>query len=256
MKTGRWMAAMALTAALACGSAAAKGADTYVDGISLDGHFGFFYTGEAQVAPQGHGNIALGADYNSYGWGSAVDLPWASFNYGVAKDFEISGGLPFNFTSPDSGDGQSGLGVLSFGGKYLIPSDAVSFAVDLDLRTGPITKDLEGVRHTDINPKGVVTYKTDSKLVVNGELGLVITGKRGDWNPKDYIQLKGGVGYPLSPKVTGFGELGINQYWDDGTALAVGVRTGKKTRYQALLGLGLGDNAPDFALCGSVVFGL
>lgn len=263
MKSLRFVAVLGLAFGLTLGMTQAQAAaysqssnsNQYINSINMDGHMGMYYTGSAEVPAVGQGNIALGVNYNSYSDKSVVDIPWCAVDFGVAKGLELSAGLPFRISSPDVGDSVSGLDVLTFGGKYLIPSDSVSFAVDLDIRTGAIEEKLDP-RHTDVNPKGLVTYKSPDGIVVNGEVGFVITGKRGDWSAPDYIQLKGGVGYAFTPKVTCFGELGINQYWDDGSSIALGIRTGKKTKFQGMLGVGLGDHAPDFTLGGSVVFGI
>ena len=266
MKSLRFVATLGLALGLALGTTQARAAvktqssdsNSYINSLNMDGHMGMYYTGSAEVPAVGSGNIALGVNYNSYDSSSVVDIPWCAVDFGVAKGLELSAGLPFRISSPDGGDSVSGLDVLTFGGKYVIPADKndqLNFAVDLDIRTGAIEKKLDP-RHTDVNPKGLVTYKSPDGIVVNGEIGFVITGKRGDWSAPDYIQIKGGVGYAFTPKVTAFGELGINQYREDGSSLALGVRTGSKIKYQGMLGVGLGDHAPDFTLGGSVVFGI
>lgn len=230
----------------------------YVDGISSDGHMGMFYTGAAKVPAVGHGNIALGVNYNSSSNLNVFEFPWCSLDYGVAKNFELAAGLPLEIIDPSVGDGKTGLGEFRFGGKYLIPADKVDFAVALDVQTGPLTKDLyspAGTRSTDVNPKGLVTYKIpgDGNLVLNGEFGFVITGADDSSN---YVQLKAGLGVPFSSKLTGIGELAINQYGDNGSSMAVGIRTAGKTKWQVMMGIGLDNAAPDFTLGGAVVFGI
>jgi hypothetical protein len=250
----------------------------YIDGTTQSGRSGMFFTGAAEAPAVGHGNITGSVAYNSSSGWSGLDLPMVGINYGVVKNLELAASLPFQISSPDGGDSQTGLGVFSFGGKYVIPSQDVKFAVGLDILTGPVTKDLTGVRGTDVNPKGLITYRIPGAggLVLNGELGFVITGDRSSdvsvpyWdgtgisyrtesfstNPDDYIQLKAGLGVPFTPTLTGIGELAINQYGKEGSAMALGVRTGTKTKFQAMLGIGLGDAAPDFTLGGAVVFGI
>lgn len=241
----------------------------YIDGSTLDGRTGMFFTGAAEAPTAGHGHLTLGANlYTGSGY-TAFDLPMVGINYGVVKNLELAASLPLKFDSYSGGGSQSGLGVLSFGGKYVIPSKNVNFAVGMDIQTGPVSKDL-GYRSTVINPKGLVTYRIPGAegLVLNGEFGL------GFWSTSDttysyggytvttpgvsssYVQVKAGLGYPFSPKLTGIAEIGINEFGDAGSALAVGIRTGTKTKLQALASIGLGSMATDFMLGGAVVFPL
>jgi len=241
----------------------------YIDGSTLDGRTGMFFTGAAEAPAVGHGNITAGVNlYTGTGY-TNFDLPMVGINYGIVKNLELAASLPLQFESPSVGDSQSGLGVFSIGGKYVIPAKSVNFAVGMDIRTGPVSKDL-GYRTTVFNPKGLVTYRIPGAdgLVLNGEFGV------GFWSTGDttytiggysytvagvsdsYVQLKAGVGYPFSPKLTGIAELGINEFGDSGSALAVGIRTGTKTKLQALASIGLGAGAPVFMLGGAVVFPL
>jgi hypothetical protein len=231
----------------------------YIDGTTLDGRTGMFFTGAAEVAALGHGNITGGFNYNSYWWGTITNIPVVGINYGVVKNLELAASLPFQIKSVDSENrSYNGLDMLSFGGKYLIPADAVSFAAGLDVSTGPFAKKLNQFqeRGTDINPKGLMTYKIQDNIVLNGELGFVIGGKRGVHDYDDFFQLKGGVGYAFTPKFTGIAELAINQYGSNSSSIAIGGRTGTKTKFQGMLGIGLGNYAPDFTLGGAVVFGI
>lgn len=284
MKSLRWIVALGLALALTLGTtqaqAAAKkakkaasvkvekrvssSAQKYIDGTTQSGRSGMFFTGAAEAPAVGHGNLTAAVDYNSSSGWTGFDIPSVGINYGVIKNLELAASLPFQISSPDGGDSQSGLGVLSFGGKYVIPSKDVNFAVGLDLLTGPLNRDLVGgYRRTDLSPKGLVTYRIPGSggLVLNGEFDIVITGDQkyeggASVSADDFIQLKGGIGVPFTPALTGIGELAINQYGKEGTAMAFGVRTGTKTKLQALMGIGLGDVAPDFTLGGAVAFPL
>ena len=239
----------------------------YIDGLTFGGHSGMIFTESAETPAAGHGNVILGANYMSSTGSDTFDLPWLGVDYGVAKNLEIGANVPLKFASYDGGGSASGLGTLGFGGKYVFPTQDVNFGVGLDIYTGAITKKLtDNARGTDVNPKGLLTYKIPGAggLVLNGELGFVITGDRtvkyGDYefsvNPDDFIQLKAGLGVPFTPTLTGIGELGINQFGKEGSSLGFGIRTGGKTKFQALLNIGLGDAAPDFTLGGAVVFGI
>jgi hypothetical protein len=228
-----------------------------------------FFTGAAEAPATGHGNITAGVNLFTGSGYTSFDLPMVGINYGVVKNLELDASLPLEFDSPSVGDSQSGLGVFSIGGKYAIPTKAVSFAVGMDIQTGPVSKDL-GYRSTVVTPKGLVTYKIPGAdgLVLNGEFGVAF------WSTSDttvlvdgytytvagvsdsYVQLKAGVGYPFTRTLTGIAELGINEFGDSGTALAVGLRTGTKVKLQALASIGLGTAAPDFMMGGAAVFPL
>ena len=48
--------------------------------------------------------------------------------------------------------------------------------------------------------------------------------------------------------------MGLNAYGDEGSILGGGIRTGGKMPLQAMLGIGLGDFAPDFVIGGGICF--
>jgi hypothetical protein len=246
---------------------------SYIEGTTQDGRTGMFFSQTADTSAVGHGKITAAVNYGASDGFSVVEIPLFGINYCVIKNLELGASLPFEIVSVDGGDSQSGLGSLTLGGKYVIPSQKVNFGVGLDIMTGPLSDEL-GQSSTDFSPKGMVTYTLPSGMVLNGELGFVITGdvtytvphfdpgtmtmttREVSVNADDYIQLKGGVGIPFTPKLTGIAELGVNQFGDSGTAMGFGIRTGTKTKLQALLAIGLGDGAPDFTLGGAVAFPL
>jgi len=241
---------------------------SYIEGTTQDGRTGMFFSQTADTSAVGHGKITAAVDYGSSSGYSVLEIPLFGINYCVVKNLELGASIPFELVSVDGGDSQSGLGSLTLGGKYVIPSQKVNFAVGLDIMVGPLSEDL-GQSSTDFSPKGMVTYTLPTGMVLNGELGFVITGDQTythvhmdghveevSYNADDYIQLKGGVGIPFTPKLTGIAELGVNQFGDSGSAMGFGIRTGTKTKLQALLAIGLGDGAPDFTLGGAVAFPL
>jgi hypothetical protein len=244
-------------------------AKNYVNGTTQDGRIGMFFTQAAEAPAVGHGNITAAINFASSSGYSAFDMPSVGINYGIVKNMEIAASLPLRIVSPEGGDSQIGLGSVSFGGKYVIPSQNVNFGVGLDIALGPISEDL-GWRTTVITPKGLVTYRVPGStgIVLNGEFGIGfwsmgdrtydVMGYRVtvDGGSDSFIQVKAGVGIPFTKTLTGIGELGVNQFGDSGSAMAFGIRTGTKTKLQALVAVGLGDGAPDVTLGGAVAFGL
>lgn len=233
----------------------------FQSGVNLYGRPGLIYTDSAETPAVSKGHVGIHADYESMTGGSAFRVPFGA-SYGIAQDLQLHASLDFLSVSPDVGEGASGLNALTFGGKYAFPASrpsVPSFAVGLDITTSPLSGDL-GPSSTDIHPKGMITHTFPSGLVLMGEFGFVITGKKTIDTPfgelkvdvDDFIQLKGGVGIPFTPALSGIAELSINEYGDSGSALAFGVRGGRKTGFQAFLGIGLGDAAPDFTLGGGV----
>lgn len=224
----------------------------FQNGINLYGRPGLIYTDSAEAPAVSRGHVGIHADYESMTDSSAFRVPFGA-SYGIAQDLQLHASLDFLSVSPDMDEGRSGLNALTFGGKYAFPGsrpNTPSFAVGLDITTLPLSDDL-GPSGTDIHPKGMITHTFPSGLVLMGELGFVITGKQKE---DDFIQLKGGVGIPFTPALSGIAELSVNEYGDSGSALAFGVRGrgGRKTGFQAFLGIGLGDAAPDFTLGGGV----
>lgn len=238
-----------------------------LQGPTLGGPTGLFFADTAQVSPPHSGYWGAGFLYGSFDHVDQMTIPFF-VNHGVAENLELSASLPFiseHFDVPDGLDlkkDESGLGNLTFGGKYKIPnlpSDMPDFAIGADLGFGPLSSDLGG-NGVDIHVKGAATYMLPQGLLVNGGLGILHTGSRdvkvagitvttdGDTS----VQLNGGLEYPLTPELSGIAELDINQFGKNDGVLAVGVRGGAALRFQALIGLGIGSNAPDFTLGGNI----
>ncbi len=247
----------------------------FIEGSNLMGQTGLLWAETAKTTPKGKVGGAAHLAIHSDEFFTVVQVP-VGVNFGLSKCLEAGATAEFMSVSPDEGDSTSGLGDLTLNGKYQFDTQSdVKVAAGLDVGIGPLSDDL-GESTTDITPKGMVTYTLKSGVVLNGTLGFVITGGyeytytsyaydpitmsvvsrevTADVDPDNYIQLGAGVGIPVSPKLSVIGELGLNAYGDEGSILGGGIRTGGKMPLQAMLGIGLGDFAPDFVIGGGICF--
>lgn len=231
-------------------------------GTNTGARTGLFFSDTAQTPGDGKafftGHLLYGMDDNF----DLLQIPFGA-NYGIGPDFELSGTLEFVHLSLDlpanaaADDSRSGLGNITVGGKYVIrhpgeiPPD-IGFGVDVS--HGPLSDDL-GDDATDVTFKGMITHTVAGGLLVNGGLGFLVLGDRGGQDNDVVVQVNGGVGYPLTPALTGIAELGVNQFGDDDGIFAFGVRGGLRQRFQILLGFGIGDASPDITLGAGVRFG-
>ena len=193
--------------------------------------------------------------------------------YGVTKDLEVYGTLPF-VSNSYTGASSSGIGSIQLGGKYIIAgkgSTPVNFGLGADIGFAGSDK-VTPYSGVNFGLKGMVTSKTGG-ILLNGTLGYVITGSSNitvtyvnpfppynvvsstvSFNPADYVYLSGGVGVPFTPTITGIAELNINPYGTDSSNILAGIRAGQKTQLQAGLTIGIGSAAADIGLLAGVVF--
>ena len=241
------------------------------EGLNVSGRTGLLLSESAQAPEKGKFGLAghllfmtSSMSESAYGYDvksstTNIQVP-VGVSYGVAKNFELGASLDFISASSsyevngvEVGDSEStsGLGDLTFGGKYVIEgkNSPVNFGFGADVEIGPLSSDF-GDSSTTFIPKGMVTYAKDS-LLLNGNLNLVIPGAEG---ADTFVQVGAGAGLALSPKLTGIAELGLNGFGKEASVLGVGIRTAGKTKLQALLGIGIGDASPDFVLGAGVCF--
>jgi hypothetical protein len=233
----------------------------YLTGTNVGGRMGLFYLDTAEVPALGQAGVTGHLLFGSGDLFDRVELPVA-FNMGLVENLEVSASLPYVSLDLDlppnaqADDTVSGLGNLTLGGKYRIPGDPGSypdFGVGVDLAVGPLSDDL-GDDGVDVTFKGLATHTFPNKLLLTGGLGLMrVDGRGGDSDT--VAQLNGGVGLPFTDALTALVELGINQFGDDNGILSLGLRGGRQIRYQASIGLGLGDDAADTTLGVGVNYG-
>jgi len=252
---------------------------SYISGSNIFGRKGLLFTDTAETPNKGDssfsGHLLLGEgdDFDQ------IQIPFG-FNYGLDQNIEISASTQFldqdldlpNIAGVSLDESRSGLGSITVGGKYRIePQDRSlpDFALGLDLSFGPLSDDL-GDEGIDANIKGLATHTLSNGILLNGGLGILFIGGRDVevihpvtgqiTKVKDdsdtEIQIHGGIGVPFRPDMTFIAELGIDQLGDENSVLGLGVRGGRNTKYQLILGLGLDDAAPDISIGGGVTFGL
>jgi len=251
------------------------GADALA-GTNVYGRSGLLFTDTADVSPTGQGAVSGHLLFGTDDDFDQISLP-VGVNYGIADNIEVSANIPFVSVDLDvpagSGidDSRSGLGSFTFGGKLRVPGngrDMPDFGVGLDLAYGPLSDDLGG-DGLDFNIKGMVTHRFAGGLLVNGGLGIIrigeheiefthpVTGQKMtvDSDSDTDLQVNAGLGYGLTPGLTGIAEFAINQFGDDAGVFAVGLRGGSNVRFQGLVGLGIGSDAADVTVGGGVSMG-
>lgn len=240
------------------------GGGAYVPGTNIFGRSGLFFTDTAETSAWGRGSFTGHFLYDTDDDYNQIRLPFG-FNYGLMENVEISANLPFISRDLDApagvDDSQSGLGSLAVGGKLRVPghNSMPDIGLGLDLGYGPLSDDI-GEDGLDFNVKGMVTQTFSNGILVNGGLGVIHIGSRdidggGETDSETEVQLNGGVGVPLMPNLTGIAELAINQFGEDNGVFSLGVRGGRGVKGQVLLGIGVGDNAPDLSLGAGVNVG-
>lgn len=230
--------------------AAAEG--EVITGSNVFGQTGLLFTETAQTVGHGRGAGTLFATLGSDDDVNVLNIP-LGFAYGVSPHFELSGHGEFTSVNVDGpGEDRSGAGYIAFNGKYAFPRrDAALpvFAVSVEVAQGPLSEDL-GDDGTDVTIKGLATHWGSSRLLLNGGVGVLVVGSRGGADSDTVVQLDGGLGYALTPGLTGIGELALNRFGEDTGLVSFGLRGGLAAGlgWQALLGLGIGSASPDITL--------
>jgi len=209
---------------------------TAANGVNNIGRPGYFFSDTAFVPNKGQ--IMGSAGIAFYSVGSQLIVPVGGA-YGITDQIQVHVSTNFYTFS-----GVSGLGNITFGGKYKfnIDKENLYVAAGLDLSDGPLTG--SGFTSFNIDPYGIVTYNFADGLELNGQLGIFIptTGTKigaFTYTPPSYLQLNAGASYPLGDKLTGIAELDINGQGSGATPLIVGIRTGRDVQLQAFGGLDL-----------------
>ena len=245
----------------------------YLVGQTMNGNTGLLTQETAQSLPKSKFRGGLNLEYASFGNGFSQFQIRGGVGYGITKDLEVYGTLPF-VSDSYTGASASGIGSIQVGGKYIIAgkgSTPVNFGLGADIGFAGDTK-VTPYSGVNIGLKGMVTAKT-AGILLNGTLGFVITGSSNitglgvnpnppynlinvtySYNPPDYVYLSGGVGVPFTPTLTGIAELNINPYGTDSSNILAGIRAGQKTQLQAGLTIGIGSAAADIGLLAGVVF--
>ncbi|GEM_PF-2095769 len=206
------------------------------NGVNTIGRPGYFFSDTAFTPNKGQIEGSAGAQF--YSIGSQLIVPVGAA-YGITDQIQVHASTNF-YTA----GGASGLGNITFGGKYKfnIAVEHLTIAAGLDLSDGPLTG--SGYSSFNFDPYGIATYNFADGLQLNGQLGIMILG---GYNVTytaavgggSYVQLNAGASYPIADKLTGIAELDINGQGSGATPLIVGIRTGHDVQLQAFGGLDL-----------------
>ncbi len=212
-----------------------KAKKEYISGTNLEGRAGLFYADTSEVAAK---NTVEGSVHFTYSSpGPSVDqimIPVGA-HFGVDNNFELSACVkPWIISEPSVTIGSITIGgsstnfLLDVGGKYKIASEnreTPDFAVG-----GVIYIPTWSGGNVVVMPEGTCSYVLDNGLLLNGDVGIGIGNT-------SYVKLDGGVGFPVSPKVTLIGEIGANQDGYMGSVFAAGARFAlQDVKLQALIG--------------------
>jgi len=215
---------------------APSGPKTYLSGTNVNGRSGLIYADTAQVAGLGQVEGSAHFTLQTFTGGNFINIPFGG-HFGIARNFEISAsGTPVITTIDGFGSGSAFL--LTFGGKYKfdLKTDA---PVDLALGAD-VTIPVDG-GSAIVTPRGVVSYTLASGVLLNGMLGVNISGG-------STVSASAGAGVPFSPNFTGLIEIGANP-----SVLAGGIRIGQDAfKFQALLGVPL-NGASGVILGGGII---
>ncbi len=241
-----------------------------IEGVNVSGRGGLLLADTAQVPKLHTGSVSGHFLYGSENAYDAIFMPIGA-RYSPMKDVEVSANIPFIYqTYPDSTTGEldsTGLGVFTFGGKYrfVLDPELPDFAVGANIGLGPLSSDVNGFG-VDWNLKGIATYPVPHQgILLNGSLSLIHNGRRDreitsganryelESKSETSVGLSLGAELAFTNKLSGIVEVSANELSANSGMFAVGVRGGQKIQYQALIGPGLGSDAPDFWLGGGVM---
>lgn len=216
----------------------------------------FFHDATITKTPYGEGGLA----FNSYDGGSIFRLG-VQGGYGVNPNLEIGGGLSFINSSPEEGDGHSGLSDLLVAGRYLLSKNTAKITAGGYI-TLPIGSEDIGQGALNFGFMGAMRYPLENGIVVTASLGLDFmevtdfeydNGKlKETTSHENSLRIAGGAIYPVNAELNAVGELVI-QTETDYMLLSAGAdyKLEGLGKVRGALGLGLDDGAPDFVLMAS-----
>jgi hypothetical protein len=245
------------TAAVRKADAPAPVRSGIIGGSNVYGRTGLLFTETAQTIQPGHASATGNILFSKNDQWKSLTIPVVGANYGVAPHMEIAGSAEVLSEKVTGAASASGLGYLSVSGKYVFEAkkaDMPDFAALAEISHGPLTKKL-GDDGTNVTVKGLITRPLPNKLLLNGGAGLLFVGSRTHSSSDTVLQVEGGAGYPLTPKLTGIAELAVNRFGKDDGLFSLGLRgttSSPAWRWQALVGFGVGSNAPDYTIGGGV----
>lgn len=204
----------------------------------------FFHDATITKTPYGEAGLA----FNSWEDGSIFNLG-VQGGYGINPNLEVGGGLSFINSSPEEGDGQSGLSDLLVAGRYLLSNAAAKITAG-GYVTLPIGSEDIGQGALNFGFMGAMRYPLENGMVVTASLGLDFVEIADDH--ENSLRIAGGAIYPVNAELNAVGELVIKT---EGDYMLLSAGADYKLeglgKVRGALGLGLDDGAPDFVIMAS-----
>ncbi|MGH7576013.1 MAG: hypothetical protein ACREM1_12925 [Longimicrobiales bacterium] len=229
------------------------------------------------------GYVGGAASAQEYPGGNAIELD-AMGGYAFTPQIEIQGRLGFLRSSPDEGDGSSGLTDLLVTGQYLFDDLPLNDAGDvMDIAVGgytdlPIGESEVGGNTLDFGVFGALRYDLNERLALAGNLGIDFVKTPSSFTPgfcipgiylpvctqgnvdaggrETSLNIGGGAIYGATDQLNLVGELRIETEFDY-AALSGGVDYAVTFGHiRGALLVGLDDGAPDVGLVMQLVRGL
>ncbi len=215
----------------------------------------YFFDSPIAKAPYGQAGLA----YLDYEGGSTLMIgPQGGFP--TTDKIELQAALSYVSSSPEVGEGESGISDLEVYGRYNLARKSNLSAAAGAMVTLPIGSDKIGAGNLNFGGFGALRYALQNGMVITGTAGLIFyetTKIEIDWmggrveektSRESYLKLGGGVIYPISDLLHAVGEL-VMHTEGDYMLLSAGVDyTLGNGRLRGGLGIGLDDGAPDLRL--------
>lgn len=212
---------------------------------------------DAPIAGAGYGQGGL--TYSDWEGGSVFTLGVMG-GYPINPQIELGTQLHYISSSPDQGDGQSGISDLDVFGRYNFYNEKQTNISAGAMVSLPIGSEDVGQSSLDFGAFGAIRHGLNKNVVLVGTLGLMFyetkdfdynfnTGKLEEKTSyESYLKIGAGAIYQINSQLNLVGELNFHSEGDymmlsGGADYALG-----SGRLRGALGLGLDDGAPDLML--------
>jgi hypothetical protein len=230
-----------------------------VQSSSNDTHLFQSYFFDAPIAGAGYGQGGL--TFSDWEGGSVFTLGVMG-GYPINPQIELGTQVHYISSSPEQGDGQSGISDIDVFGRYnLYNANQTNISAGAMVSL-PIGSEDVGQGNLDFGAFGAIRHSLNSNVTLVGTLGLMFyETKDFEFNQntfeleektsyESYLNIGFGTIYQLNSQLNLVGELNFRSEGDfmmlsGGADYALG-----SGRIRGALGLGLDDGAPDFMLMG------
>ena len=223
----------------------------------------YFY--DAPIAKVGYGQGAI--VYANYDKWNLFSLGVMG-GYPINEKIEVDAQLHYLHSSPDEGDGQSGISDLDVYGRYNVyKKDNTNISAGGRI-TLPIGSEDVGQGNLDFGAFGAIRHLLNSNMVLVGTLGLIFyeeTEETFNFNTfqnekktshDSYINIAGGLIYAVNSQFNVIGELTIQTKGDYMLLSGAVDYVLGSGRLRGGLGIGLDSGAPDVLLMGGYAISL